>query len=59
MGPHADKGLLVTTERFSAGARRAAVEAGFPPIDLIDGDEFIVRIWGRYNIEEWRQSNTS
>lgn len=44
MGPHADKGLLVTTGRFSAGARRAAVEAGFPPIDLIDGNEFAERL---------------
>jgi restriction system protein len=34
-----DKGLLITTGRFSQEARREATRDGAPPIELIDGDE--------------------
>jgi restriction system protein len=34
----ADKGLLITTGRFSRGAIAEATREGAPPIDLIDGD---------------------
>ena len=37
---NADKGLFITTGRFSKKAERAAVRAGAPAIDLIDGNEF-------------------
>ena len=35
----ADKGLVITTGRFSASAEQEAVRDGAPVIDLIDGDE--------------------
>lgn len=34
----ADKGLIITTGRFTAGARREAVRDGAPAIDLVDGE---------------------
>lgn len=34
-----DKGLLITTGRFSPDARREATRDGAPPIDLIDGEQ--------------------
>lgn len=34
-----DKGLFITTGRFTAEARREATRDGAPPIELIDGDE--------------------
>ena len=34
----ADKGLLITTGRFSRDAITEATREGAPPIDLIDGD---------------------
>ena len=36
----ADKGLFITTGRFTREAEREAVRDGTPPIDLIDGIEF-------------------
>jgi restriction system protein len=33
-----DKGILITTGRFSSGAKEEAGRPGAPPIDLIDGD---------------------
>lgn len=35
----ADKGLLITTGRFTKGAKEEAMREGAPPIDLIDGDD--------------------
>lgn len=37
----ADKGLFVTTGRFTSDAVKEATRDGAPPIDLIDGDELI------------------
>lgn len=34
-----DKGVLITTGRFSADAKREATRDGAPPIDLIDGEQ--------------------
>ena len=34
-----DKGLFITTGRFTADARQEATRDGAPPIELIDGDE--------------------
>ena len=36
----ADKGLILTTGRFTADARKEATRDGAPPIDLIDGESF-------------------
>lgn len=41
MTGRADKGLLITTGRFTQDARREANRDGVPPIDLIDGDRLI------------------
>ena len=37
MQGRADRGLIITTSTFTAGARREAVRDGAPPVDLIDG----------------------
>lgn len=34
-----DKGLFITTGRFTADARKEATRDGAPPIELIDGEE--------------------
>jgi len=35
-----DKGLFMTTGRFTSEAKREATRDGAPPIELIDGEEF-------------------
>ena len=35
-----DKGLFITTGRFTPGAQREATRDGAPPIELIDGEDF-------------------
>jgi len=35
-----DKGLFITTGRFTSEAKREATRDGAPPIELIDGEEF-------------------
>lgn len=35
----ADKGLIMTTGRFTADARKEAIRDGAPAIDLVDGDD--------------------
>ena len=40
----ADKGLLITTGRFTRDARREATRDGAPPIDLIDGDQLVEKL---------------
>jgi len=34
-----EKGLFITTSRFTADAKREATRDGAPPIDLIDGHQ--------------------
>lgn len=36
-----ERGMIITTSRFSAGARAQAERAGFTPVGLIDGEELI------------------
>lgn len=36
----ADKGLIMTTARFTTEANREAVRDGAPAIDLVDGEDF-------------------
>jgi restriction system protein len=36
----ADKGVVITTGRFTADAQREAVRDGAPAIDLVDGEAF-------------------
>lgn len=40
----ADKGLFITTGRFTSSARREAQRDGIPPIDLIDGEELAEKL---------------
>ena len=44
MAGRADKGLILTTSRFTQEARREATRDGAPPIDLIDGDLLIDKL---------------
>jgi restriction system protein len=37
----ADKGLILTTGRFSADSKREAVRDGVPPIELVDGERLL------------------
>ncbi len=40
----ADKGLLITTGRFTSSAKEEAQRDGVPPIDLIDGEELAEKL---------------
>ena len=44
MSGRADKGLILTTSRFTQEARREATRDGAPPIDLIDGELLIDKL---------------
>ena len=37
----ADKGIILTTGRFTADARKEAVRDGVPPIELVDGEKLV------------------
>jgi restriction system protein len=37
----ADKGIILTTGTFTREAKAEALRDGAPPLDLIDGDEFV------------------
>ena len=39
MSGRTDKGLFITTGRFTSDARREATREGAPPIDLLDGEQ--------------------
>ncbi|MBT8365653.1 MAG: restriction endonuclease [Deltaproteobacteria bacterium] len=41
MQGRADKGIIITTGRFTKEAKREAVRDGVPPIELIDGEKLI------------------
>jgi restriction system protein len=41
MQGRADKGIIMTTGRFTSEARREAVRDGVPPIELLDGERMI------------------
>jgi len=40
----ADKGLFITTGTFTKEASKEAIRDGAPPIDLIDGDQFVDKL---------------
>jgi len=40
----ADKGLIITTGRFSRSARDESQRDGAPPLDLIDGEELVEKL---------------
>ncbi len=58
MQGRADKGLFITTGKFSRPAVSEANRAGVTPIDLIDGDELVERLkdlqLGVYPINDYR-----
>jgi len=49
MQGRADKGIIITTGRFTAEARREAVRDGVPPIELIDGER-LVSLFEKYKL---------
>lgn len=40
----ADKGIILTTGRFTADARKEAVRDGVPPIELVDGEKLVTML---------------
>ena len=49
MQGRADKGLVLTTGRFTAEAKKEANRDGVPPIELIDGER-LVELFVKYNL---------
>lgn len=49
MQGRADKGLFITTGRFTSEARKEATRDGVPPIELIDGDR-LVGLFEKYQL---------
>jgi len=49
MQGRADKGIIITTGRFTAEAKKEAVRDGVPPIELIDGER-LVSLFEKYNL---------
>ena len=41
MQGRAEKGIILTTGRFTADARKEAIREGTPPIELVDGDNLV------------------
>jgi len=42
MAGRADKGIIITTGRFTQDAKNEAVRDGVPPIELVDGDKLVI-----------------
>jgi len=40
----ADKGVIITTGTFTREAKKEAQRDGAPPIDLIDGNDFVSKL---------------
>ena len=49
MQGRADKGIIITTGRFTAEAKKEAVRDGVPPIELIDGER-LVTLFEKYSL---------
>lgn len=49
MQGRADKGIIITTGRFTAEAKKEAVRDGVPPIELIDGER-LVSLFEKYQL---------
>ena len=45
----ADKGIILTTGRFTTNAANEAVRDGVPPIELVNGEDF-VQLLGKYGL---------
>jgi restriction system protein len=41
MQGRADKGIIITTGRFTSEAKKEAIRDGVPPIELIDGERLV------------------
>jgi len=41
MQGRAEKGILITTGRFTQDAKNEAIREGAPPIELVDGDKLV------------------
>lgn len=49
MQGRADKGIIITTGRFTSEAKKEAVRDGVPPIELIDGER-LVSLFEKYQL---------
>lgn len=49
MQGRADKGIIITTGRFTSEAKKEAVRDGVPPIELIDGER-LVALFEKYKL---------
>ena len=49
MQGRADKGIIITTGRFTAEAKKESVRDGVPPIELIDGER-LVTLFEKYKL---------
>lgn len=49
MQGRADKGIIITTGRFTSEAKKEAIRDGVPPIELIDGER-LVSLFEKYQI---------
>lgn len=49
MQGRADKGMIITTGRFTAESHREAIRDGVPPIELIDGER-LVSLFEKYQL---------
>lgn len=49
MQGRADKGIILTTGRFTKEARNEAIRDGVPPIELVDGEE-LVELFEKYEL---------
>lgn len=49
MQGRADKGIIITTGRFTAEAKKEATRDGVPPIELIDGER-LVSLFEKFNL---------
>jgi len=49
MQGRADKGIIITTGRFTSEAKKEAVRDGVPPIELIDGER-LVALFEKYQL---------
>ncbi|MDH5786427.1 MAG: restriction endonuclease, partial [Chromatiales bacterium] len=49
MQGRADKGIIITTGRFTSEAKKEAVRDGVPPIELIDGER-LVTLFEKYKL---------
>lgn len=49
MGGRADKGIIITSGRFTQDAKREATRDGVPPIELVDGEK-LVELFEKYKL---------